>query len=315
MKRARTFPVIPLTIFAVSALTGIACTDDSDSDTSSESNGDVTGDETAGTDMDGGDTETVTLSFQARINGADFGCGEATGLGTTDETVSIEDLRFFISDVQLLQGGTAVDAPIVDDGNWAQPRVALLDFESRCGDAGSEGTNAEVEVEVPAGTYDGLVFQLGVPFDLNHVDAQSPDAAAPLNTASMFWSWQGGYKFFRLDMKTGADGTTPWNVHLGSTMCMSDSAVTPPTMTCGRPNLPTIRLEGVDVATTPITLDIGTLLTGTDLSQDTMDSPPGCISMPPDAPECTDLFGKLGLDFATGECVNGCAGQVLFSAG
>ena len=166
-------------------------------------------------DGDGDGGQEITLDFEARINGAPFACGNAQGLGNAASDVDITDLRMFISDVQLTSGdGETVDAPIVSDDTWAQARVALLDFESSCGDAGSAGTNASFTVSVPEGTYTGVSFNLGLPFDLN-LDASSPDSAAPLNTAALFWSWQGGYKFFRLDMKVGADAT-PWNVHLGA---------------------------------------------------------------------------------------------------
>jgi len=300
-------PALSAALVTVMGIVG--CTEGGEA---TDSGADTTGDDSDG--ADGGMAQTLTLDFRAAVNGADFACGAAAGIGSTGADAQLDGLRMFISDLKLVAAdGELVDAPIVTDDTWAQERVALLDFEESCGDAGSAGTNTSVEVTVPEGDYTGVEFQLGLPFDLNHSDASSPDAAAPLNNAAMFWNWQGGYKFLRLDMKTGADASTAWNVHLGSTMCMSDTAVTPPATECGRPNLPTISLDSYDPTTQTIVFDAGVLLAGTDVTMDAMGTPPGCLSMPPDEAECGDLFGRLGMDFATGLCADNCAGQQAFT--
>ena len=296
----------------VSLLGGIGFSGCTEGDGETDSGAEDAGTTDGGTD--GGMSQTITLNFRAAVNGADFACGAASGLGSTGEDVQLDGLRMFVSDVKLVAGdGEMIDAPIVADDTWAQERVGLLDFEESCGDAGSAGTNSSVDVTVPAGDYTGVEFQLGLPFDLNHSDASSTDAAAPLNNAAMFWNWQGGYKFLRLDMKTGAETTTAWNVHLGSTMCTSDTAVTPPAMACARPNLPTIALDSYDPKTQTIVFDAGSLLAGTDVTMDAMGTPSGCLSMPPDEAECSDIFGRLGMDFATGACADNCAGQQAFT--
>lgn len=53
-----------------------------------------------------------------------------------------------------------------------------------------------------AGRYTGLAFDMGVPFALNHADVTA--APSPLNIQALWWNWQGGYKFMRVDMRTGA---------------------------------------------------------------------------------------------------------------
>src|SRR5690606_39726454 len=65
-------------------------------------------------------------------------------------------------------------------------------------------------------------------FALNHLDAST--APSPLNFTAMFWSWQSGYKFLRVDT---ADDT--FRVHLGSTGCSSPGPSRPPT-SCSAPN-------------------------------------------------------------------------------
>ena len=103
-----------------------------------------------------------------------------------------------------------------------------------------------------------IVFDLGVPFALNHQDVTV--AASPLNLPPMWWNWQGGYKFVRVDMKTDAEATAgAWFIHLGSTGCAAENQATPPTTACARPNLAEIRLDGFDPATSVVVADLATL--------------------------------------------------------
>jgi uncharacterized repeat protein (TIGR04052 family) len=84
-----------------------------------------------------------------------------------------------------------------------------------------------------------LTFEVGVPFAINH---QNPlHAKAPLNRSDMFWSWQLGYKFLRLDLV--ADDGQRWAMHLGSIGCDSSSAVRAPAAACAQPNLSGVQLR------------------------------------------------------------------------
>jgi uncharacterized repeat protein (TIGR04052 family) len=126
----------------------------------------------------------------------------------------------------------------------------------------------------------------------------------------LFWSWQSGYKFARIDMEN--DSGAGWYFHLGSTGCASDASTTPPEDVCAFPNRPRIRVEGFDVASQALELDLDRLLAGADLGSDTPESAPGCMSGVTDAAECGPLFTNLGMDFETGDCVDGCVGQSVF---
>src|SRR5690606_37806949 len=129
-------------------------------------------------------------------------------------------------------GGNEVAVTLTDDDLWQDDSVALLDFEDAsmgCAANGTTETNSTVVGTVPEGTYTGVVFELGVPFEKNHQDVAAADA--PLSVGAMFWVWQGGFKFVRIDM-IDADGMAPdngWNLHLGSTGCMSPAPAVPPT--------------------------------------------------------------------------------------
>jgi uncharacterized repeat protein (TIGR04052 family) len=261
----------------------------------------------------GAHTHEFTMKFAARVGDQDVRCGQTyTGLGATGLDVQIHDLRFYISNVRVItDSGDEIPVTLEQDGKWQVQNVALLDFEDAsngCSDTGTADINTVVRGTAPLGTHTGVVFDLCVPFDLNHKDlATSP---SPLNVSAMFWTWAVGHKFVRVDLET-ADGM-PWFVHVGSTGCISGGAIEPPVQECGKPNVATIRLRSFDHAVDTVIFDLRALLAGVDLTRDTPDTSAGCQSFPDDVNECPSVFASLGLDFSTGKCRDGCAEQTVF---
>ena len=152
--------------------------------------------------------QDVTLRFDARAGTESAVCGiTLPGLGTNSTPVRLQDFRFFVSDVRFLtEAGEEVPVTLAQDGRWQVENVALLDFEDAtgaCAEVGTAEMNAQIVGTVPEGDYTGVVFTLGVPFALNHVDASS--APSPLNLTAMYWSWQGGYKFARIELLSAAE--------------------------------------------------------------------------------------------------------------
>src|SRR5690606_33699956 len=123
-----------------------------------------------------------------------------------------------VSAIELLDGqGNGTPLTLEQDGLWQYEDVALLDFEDGTGlclDAGTAELNDTVIGSVPAGDYVGVRFLLGVPFELNHQDVGM--APSPLNVPSMFWTWQGGYKFARVDLRNDNPDGDSWFWHQGS---------------------------------------------------------------------------------------------------
>lgn len=239
----------------------------------------------------------VALAFEARVGDAAFDC-KAThpGLGTAGTEASITDFRLYVHDVRLRRAdGTEVPVELEQDGLWQHQDLALLDFEDRTGACanGTPETNATLHGTAERGTYDGLSFKVGVPFELNHGDAAA--APSPLNLSAMFWSWNGGYKFFRADALP-AGSMTAFNVHIGSLGCQADAGgkVT----ACAMPNRAEITLTGFDPLAEKVIIDYAALVAGTDLSKDTGGAP-GCMSGPDD-PECVTIFERLGIDIKDG---------------
>lgn len=262
--------------------------------------------------------QEVALRFTAQVNGAAFACGQSyAGLGSTNATATPTDFRFYVHDVQLLRAdGTAVPVALAETP-WQRDGVALLDFENGqgpCAQGGNAPTNEALRGSVAPGSYTGIRFTLGVPERHNHQDATV--APSPFNLTAMFWNWQNGYKFVKVDLRVGsampaaagapahggAAGSGGFSLHLGSTQCAAP-APTAPGRDCRNPNRPVVTLTGFDPLGAPVIADIGPVLAGVDITRNTQGTPPGCMSFPND-PECRTVLPALGLpymDVAAGE--------------
>ena len=259
--------------------------------------------------------QAVTINFEGKVGTMDAACGATyENLGVdSDESVEIKDLRFYVSNVRLINDASEEVAVELDQSSPFQTsNVALLDFED--GTAlcvmGTTETNSTVTGTVPPGTYSGIVFDVAVPFDLNHLDLTA--LSSPLNISTMYWAWAIGHKFIRVDLDVLGPGNqrTPWNVHLGSQAC-GVMGQTPPTAECGLPNRPEISIAGFDPAADSVVFDLAPLIADSEL-RDNAGMAPGCQSFAADATDCTPLFPNLGIDYTTGDCINGCADQVTF---
>jgi uncharacterized repeat protein (TIGR04052 family) len=150
--------------------------------------------------------------------------------------------------------------------------------------------NTVVTGTVPAGEYDGIRFQMGIPFEQNH---RNPNTSpTPLNRTAMQWNWQGGYKFLRID--TGTFSMTDWRMHLGSTACDGDP-VAGGTTECGAPNRVVVALDTFDPDADTVVADYAMLVEGAELDVNRAEEA-GCMSKPSDS-DCASLFDNLGLPF------------------
>jgi len=261
------------------------------------------------TSCDPGDRE-VTLRFAPRFGDVAFACGqEFSGVGTGAATVTPLDFRMYVHNVALVRAsGERVPLAIHDDAAWQHDGLVLLDFEDGSGACmtGSPRTNFEVRGSVaPHDDYTGIEFTVGVPNEINHLDGAT--APAPLNAQGLWWSWLGGYKYIRLDMRPR---TQPeFFYHLGSTAC--DGSVKDG-FACAFANLASIRLDSFDPDADEIAVDAAVILAGVDVERipdGTTDSLPGCMAFPGD-PECPAMMAPLGLRF---ESAQPAGAQTVFS--
>ena len=245
----------------------------------------------------GAEPIAVSITFEAHVGEELFDCSKSfTGQGSPPADLLISDYRLYVHDVALHKAdGTLVPVTLDQDGLWQLENMALLDFEdgsANCAN-GTPETSAVVVGTAPPGEYDGVAFKVGVPFELNHQDAAV--APSPLNLSAMFWNWNGGYKFIRVDAAV-IGGDTPFVLHLGSTGCMDDG--NGGVSSCDRPNRPEVSLTGFDPLKTAIVIDYGAVVAASDLKANG-GGPPGCMSGPTD-PECALVFDRLGIDIADG---------------
>lgn len=257
----------------------------------------------------------ITLHFAATVGDEMAMCGETyDGIGADEAEISFSDFRFYVSNIQLLTAeGESVPLELAQDGLWQLEGVALLDFEDgseTCSEIGNAALNGMVSGTAPEGDYVGVSFDMGVPFALNHLDVTA--AASPLNIAALWWNWQGGYKFIRIDLMTDAtESEAAYNIHLGSTGCDSPAGAIPPTEPCTRPNITTITFDEFDFENEVIVADLAGLLTDIALYDNTP-MPPGCMAGIDD-PDCPAVYANFGLSLDEGDCMAGdCMTQTFF---
>lgn len=243
-----------------------------------------------------GSERDVTVRFEGLVGDEPARCGGAyDGVGTTGTTLTLRDLRFYVHDVRLVTtDGDELELALDQDGTWQEGNVALVDLEDGSSECtmGTSETNDALRGTIPADAeITGLRFVLGVPEDRNHDDVTT--APSPLNLHTMHWSWNGGYKFLRVDGRTtGLD--TGFALHLGSTGCMGDGRGN--VTGCVQENRVEVELTGFDPDTDVVAVDIAALLAGSDMDTDA-GGQTGCQSGFDD-PDCEPIFHRLGLPFA-----------------
>src|SRR5690606_38379560 len=79
--------------------------------------------------------EPVTIEFAAKVGDEDFACGQVySGVGSSGVDAAPQDLRFFVSDVRLIDAsGREEPVAIAARAPWQAADVALLDFEDGSG--------------------------------------------------------------------------------------------------------------------------------------------------------------------------------------
>ncbi len=237
------------------------------------------------------DLTPVEVSFEVRLGAAPFACGASfEGIGSTASTLSPTDMRFYIHDLRLLRAdGSAALITLDQDGQWQHRNLALLDFEDGCG-LGTAPINTSVRGAAPPGDYVGVAFNLGVPFELNHVNAAA--APPPLNETAMFWTWNEGFKHLRMDAATTGLGPDGYHIHVGSTGCEGDGQGN--VTGCEGDNRPLISIQGFDPLEGTVVLDLAALLAETDVDKNTERTAPGCFADATD-PDCDGILTRLGL--------------------
>lgn len=299
-------------------------------------------DDTGSTEAPAATTQSVAIDFAATVGSTVLNIGDCasttvSGVATRNGVAvdaRLTDLRFYVSNLKLLKAdGTAV-AVTLDESIWqakaGDDTIALIDFENgTCtnNSGGTGGTNTRITGSVPAGSYVGAVFTLGVPSSWNHSNPALATTPKPIDSSvpGMAWSWQAGRKFTKIELSpvnattpdtyTGgvqiinADGTqattttagvttatantSVFPYHLGSTGCVADAAATGTGgYTCTSPNQFDVRVAAFNPASQRLTVDLQALFAGNNVTQNTTGTAGGCMSSASD-PQCTAMFTML----------------------
>ena len=226
----------------------------------------------------------LDIRFDARSGGAAIRCNTPSAL------LHMTDLRFYVSEIELVQeDGTSAPVTLSEDNRWQQRDLGLIDLEDGSGAClnGTPETNDRLTGSVPDGNYVQLSFVVGVPFGRNHADPLA--AAAPLDDSAMHWHWRTGYKFLRAGIETEDDGF--W-LHLGSAGC---EGTVRDISGCSRPNRVMVTLPGYKRGHA-VVVDLDAFSRAADLDDALVTD---CVSGPGDE-DCPDAFAILGLDHDSG---------------
>lgn len=267
-----------------------------------------------------------TLSFKVVFGEEEAECGKLyEGFGPDgDQRAGLEELRFYIHGIELVTAdGARVRATIVDDAPWQDSGVAYLHFANPSdGCLSGDALRDEVRIITPEGDYEGLVFRLGVPAELNHLDPSL--ASSPLNIGPMSWGWMMGYLYFRAELSVEVEGdehddhgdegdpedhddhdhgsTDNFAIHVGSMAC-EGTLVPEPDITCDYPNRGTIELPNFKLGSDTILIDLAALVGATDLRPEgeAHHGSAGCMAEidPEDEGyiECVEPMTSLGIDY------------------
>lgn len=179
--------------------------------------------------------ENKVIKFGVSFSDTNLNC---EGMKFESQSIwQVHKLRFFISEIALKKDGQW--HPVSYKNNpWQSNSTALISLTAQtCDDPKQFNDRVEFSSEMALQAAQGLRFKLGVPFEINHLNPLLQPS--PLNLPDMFWSWQLGHKFLRLDME---NENRNWAFHLGSIGCQSDSRIRPPKSPCLQPNLIDIEL-------------------------------------------------------------------------
>jgi hypothetical protein len=144
----------------------------------------------------------VELKINLRIGDQPLQFGQ-TYQTPQGQRYQINMVKFYISEVALVRPD---GREVVVDG------LVLADFKR---DAPTQGVSV-MRMEVPPGEYRGIRFNVGVPRELNHLDATTQQMPLGINSG-MFWAWNPGYIFYRLEgTALLPDGNQGWVIHMGT---------------------------------------------------------------------------------------------------
>jgi len=127
----------------------------------------------------------LRVDFLPQFNGAPLAFDVLRNQTAAGQKISVTRLDFLASDISLRR----------DDGTWLEQKNWFAFISARDGK-----TNFTLE-NIPAGNYNAIRFQIGLPPEINHGDAAQWPANHPLNpdVNHLYWGWSKEYVFLALE--------------------------------------------------------------------------------------------------------------------
>lgn len=217
-----------------------------------------------------------TLTFKPVYNQSTIVCEKQI---TTEFAWQLDQLWFYLSNLEVKTKLGWQEAKLTNN-QWQHQNVALLG--QHCIDSDDANWQVAIAQSAPLDSITQLRFTIGLPFSKNH---QSPMRAQSIfANSNMFWTWQQGYKYLRLDLEHSATEQN-WAFHLGATGCQSPSPIRPPANACKNPNTVTIDLDFDDTGV--LAFDLARLFKQVELNKQTR-----CLALPTQ-PSCPTLIENL----------------------
>jgi len=173
-----------------------------------------------------------TIVVSPVFNGQVIGCDVNFTHENTDWRY--QQFLFFISNLEAL----------TTTGSWIKPELLSSKFQTKsvaligetCGEENHWQLNFSSDVGISK--WQKLRLTIGVPFEVNHINPLTQES--PLNLPTMFWGWQKGHKFLRLELASEQD---TWLYHLGSMGCKAASPLRAPLAPCLHDNKFTFEVD------------------------------------------------------------------------
>ena len=296
-----------------------------------------------------GQDQPFELRFAAVHGDMPVTCGQAIenlGIGG-QSSMQVGDLRFYVSDVELLDANGQAIAHTLDTNEFQyrsdDGEVALIDLtDTSTGACAGDGLNFVEGTERVNATISGLAtdaaiesvrFSVGLPQPLmKAVIAENTLEGAPSPMNEMYWSWASGYRHFVMNISTAhSDGSIgSGNVHVGSRGCTGEGEGENALETidqCRSVNTPKVELSGLQ-ADSVIAVDVASVVADVDFLNNVTDenrepvldetgaivtqSGVACHSAPVMMqPDCGPVFANMGLNPEDGTA--DAASNIVFS--
>ncbi len=156
-------------------------------------------------DVNEQNTGNLNLIFHNTVGANEFVLSNATYANSHNESFTVNELKYIISNISLLQdNGNTYTIPIADS-------YFVIDASS---------TLSALLIDIPVGNYTEIQFGFGVDPTQYPIESGTLNFVPTAEEAGMLWSWSAGYKFLKFEgnYSTTADITEnqPFNYHVGS---------------------------------------------------------------------------------------------------